>query len=59
MSKPGNGCGSENRVNLLNKFKFGTNWNLSPADVEAGVSAGFRSLFLTVFTRCRSIPLTQ
>jgi hypothetical protein len=35
MSKPGNGCGSENRVNIPQKAKVGKNWNLFPAVVES------------------------
>jgi hypothetical protein len=34
MSRRGNGYGSENRVNILEKIKVGENWNLYPAVVE-------------------------
>ena len=33
MSKRGNGCGNENRINILKKAKVGTSWNLYPAVV--------------------------
>jgi|HubBroStandDraft_1064217.scaffolds.fasta_scaffold1585066_2 hypothetical protein len=32
--KSGNGCGGENRVNILKKVKAGKNWNLYSAVVE-------------------------
>ena len=34
MSKRGNRCGGESRINILKKVKVGKNWSLYPAVVD-------------------------